>query len=100
MCRPPQQRVHHWRDQHLHHLCVQWTRLAPWECEFPFPGRLISTFLYVYGRACRCGTASGTTSAFSRRLLIHIYMYIDIYVYIHTYMYIHTCIYMYIYINI
>ena len=24
---------------------VRWTGLAPWECEFPFPGSLISTFL-------------------------------------------------------
>jgi len=23
---------------------IWWTGLAPWECEFPFPGSLISTF--------------------------------------------------------
>jgi len=24
---------------------IRWTGLAPWECEFPFPGSLTSTFL-------------------------------------------------------
>ena len=24
---------------------IWWTGLAPWECKFPFPGSLISTFL-------------------------------------------------------
>jgi len=26
-------------------VMIRWTDLAPWKCEFPFPGSLISTFL-------------------------------------------------------
>ena len=26
-------------------VMIRWTSLAPWECEFPFPGSLTSTFL-------------------------------------------------------
>ena len=26
-------------------LMIRWTGLAPWECEFPYPGSLTSTFL-------------------------------------------------------
>ena len=31
----------------IHYILVliEWTVLAPWEFEFPFPGSLISTFL-------------------------------------------------------
>ena len=28
-------------------VMIRWTGLAPWECVFPFPGSLISTFLGV-----------------------------------------------------
>ena len=30
---------------HLIVVMIRWTGLAPWECEFPFPGSLVSTFL-------------------------------------------------------
>ena len=30
---------------HFTIVIIRWTGLAPWEFEFPFPGRLTSTFL-------------------------------------------------------
>ena len=33
-------------------VMIRWTGLAPWELEFPFPGRLISTFIGCPIAAC------------------------------------------------
>ena len=32
-------------------VMIRWTGLAPWECEFPFPGSLTSAVWVVWGSA-------------------------------------------------
>ena len=40
-------------------VMIRWTGLAPWESEFPFPGRLASTFLGRLEPTARAGGVLG-----------------------------------------
>ena len=42
---------------HFFIVMIRWTGLTPWKLEFPFPGRLISTFLAIQSTFLRGGLA-------------------------------------------
>ena len=54
---------------HLTIVMIRWTGLAPWVCEFPFPGSLISTFLVlIFSSAVRGGAVVRLQAALSAQI--------------------------------